>query len=297
MEYGIVLQGAGLLDLASAMRDIMEAGFKYFEYSHGYVSAMESRGVEAFREAVDLARSLGLVPVQLHGPSLEPGFDLGSPETDRRKRSVERSCRWIQHCSALGVPVMVEHACEFHEDFHATSDLVKSSFRAIARCARDRGIKVAVENEFDPRDMARAGEGRRMTIPARVACLASELLEIVGIDPGALGVCLDFGHANLQRPLFQLEEAVEQLGQHLAATHLHDNEGVSDQHLMPFMGNIRWDRVMQALRSTGFGRPLILEVGGLMPRERATRMNRLHLAKLVLSEICRQEPIPSERSP
>ncbi len=287
MEHGLVLHGAGFLEAARAMQEIADVGFKHFEWTHGHVRILEEGNEASFRDALEHARTLGLNPAQLHGPSLEPGFDLASPDPQVRERSVKRSCLWVQHSSRLGVPVMVEHGCEFHEDFETTMHLMKQSFKTIAKCASEVGVRVAVENEFDPRGLAApAPGGRNMVVPARVGCLVSELKELVeDVDPESLGICLDFGHANLQRPLFALEEAIREGGSSIIATHLHDNEGLDDQHMLPLMGSIPWDRAMGALADIGYSSPVILEIGGL-PRDDRVRHNRLRLYKAVASEIC-----------
>ncbi len=282
LRYGTVLHGANLMEAPPALGELAKAGFSFFEYSDGHVRKMEADGKPAFERAVEAASSLGLKPIQLHGPSMEARFDLASPDEKARKWSVGRSCSWIEHCVKLGVPVMVEHGCEFHQDFRTTMDLTKESFREIAPWARDHGVQVAIENEFDPRPLVRRGQnGRCMVVPPRVGCMMSELAEIIEIDPDSLGVCLDFGHANLQRPLFEIDEAIRELDAHLIATHLHDNEGQIDQHILPLLGNLDWDAALEALRDIGYARPLILEVGGASVPDVRTRMNRLRLQRLV----------------
>jgi sugar phosphate isomerase/epimerase len=281
MKYGTVLHGANLMEAPHALRELAEVGFAFFEYSDGHVRRMEAAGKGAFQAAVETASSLQLKPIQLHGPSMEPGFDLASPDEKARRWSVKRSCRWIEHCVELGVPVMVEHGCEFHQDFRATMDLTRKSFSQIGPWARDHGVRVAIENEFDPRPLVRRGKDRCMEVPARVGCMMSELLEVVELEPDGLGVCLDFGHANLQRPLFGIDEAIRELGEHLIATHLHDNEGQVDQHMLPLQGNLDWNAALAALKEIGYPRPLILEVGGASVPDAGTRMNRLRLLKMV----------------
>jgi sugar phosphate isomerase/epimerase len=288
MECGIVLHGSNMLGVREALEEISNAGFESFEFSFGHVHRMEEAGAEAFSEAVSASESFGLDPVQLHGPSLEMGFDLASPEEGIRKSSVDRSGLWIQHCAALGVPVMVEHGCEFHDNSEATMERMKRSFRQLAQIAREHGVKVAIENEFDPRDKIVAGEGRNMVVPARVGCMMSELLEVVeDVDPDYLGVCLDFGHANMQSPLFSIDEAIGELGEFLIATHLHDNEGASDQHLIPLMGSIEWQPAIAALADIGYDRPLILELGGTSTGNAIIRTNRLRLYRAIGLEITR----------
>jgi sugar phosphate isomerase/epimerase len=287
MEYGIVLHAAGILSIGQAMDEIAGAGFRHFEYSHGHVKSCETSGKDAFDEAADNASGLGLKPAQLHGPSLEPGFDLGSPDPGVRKRCVERSSLWVEHCSRLGVPVMVEHGCEFHQDFAATMRHMEESLKSIGKACSDHGVELAIENEYDPRPLAAPSGGREMVIPARVGCLVSELLEaIVNTDPENLGICLDLGHAHMQRPLFEIADAIREAGDRLLATHLHDNEGLQDQHLVPMMGSIPWGPAMAALREIRYDRPLILEVGGLSHRDDVVRTNRLRLCRALARELC-----------
>jgi len=286
MECGIVLHGSNILSAEEAMEEILGAGFRSFEYSCGHVKKLEDEGGGSFDRAAGSASSLGLEPVQLHGPSLEAGFDLGSPDEATRRWSIERSSLWIQHCSNLGVPVMVEHGCEYHDDFDATMGRMKASFAELASAAGEHGVRVAIENEFDPRGMVRRGAGREMVIPARVGCTMAELLEVVNdVDPDNLGVCLDFGHANLQRPLYPLEVAIRELGDALLATHIHDNEGQTDQHMAPLMGNIDWEPTMEALDGVGYDRPVILEVGGISVGDGKIRENRLRLYRCAGLEI------------
>jgi sugar phosphate isomerase/epimerase len=79
--------------------------------------------------------------------------------------------------------------------------------------------------------------------------------ELDGVD---VGVCLDYGHAHL---MGDLGEAIEALSGHLWTTHVHDNGGRRDDHLVPFAGTINWDAAMMATQKIGYDDALILEVG------------------------------------
>ena len=37
-------------------------------------------------------------------------------------------------------------------------------------------------------------------------------------------------------------DAVETVAEHLITTHVHDNHGRDDEHLVPYRGSINWDR-------------------------------------------------------
>jgi sugar phosphate isomerase/epimerase len=79
--------------------------------------------------------------------------------------------------------------------------------------------------------------------------------ELDGID---VGICLDYGHAHLME---DVGEAIETVSGHLWTTHVHDNAGKRDDHLVPFSGTIDWDLAMMATQKIGYEGMLMLEVG------------------------------------
>jgi len=44
------------------------------------------------------------------------------------------------------------------------------------------------------------------------------------------------------------------------STHVHDNRGMRDEHLVPFAGSIDWDVAMMATQKIGYDGPLMFEV-------------------------------------
>ena len=79
--------------------------------------------------------------------------------------------------------------------------------------------------------------------------------ELDGVD---VGICLDYGHAHLME---DVGEAIETVSGHLWTTHVHDNGGKRDDHLVPFSGTIDWDLAMMATQKIGYDGMLMLEVG------------------------------------
>ncbi len=79
----------------------------------------------------------------------------------------------------------------------------------------------------------------------------SDSRQLLGVIDAArsryLGICFDTGHAYM-RGLDPAEE-IRAYGRHLAATHIADNHGSEDEHLLPFFGTIDWSAVMQAFQS------------------------------------------------
>ena len=73
-----------------------------------------------------------------------------------------------------------------------------------------------------------------------------------------IGICWDFGHANLM-PVSQ-EKAFELLGDRIKITHIHNNFGFYDNHIMPPLGNISWETLMPALKKCGYNGDFALEI-------------------------------------
>lgn len=72
------------------------------------------------------------------------------------------------------------------------------------------------------------------------------------------GICFDFGHANLQDGA--IDDAIRMVGKRLRVTHVHDNNGILDQHLPIGEGIIDWAAVSRALEDIAYDRELSLEM-------------------------------------
>ncbi len=72
-----------------------------------------------------------------------------------------------------------------------------------------------------------------------------------------VGICLDTGHANLNKD--DIPALIARLGGRIKCTHIHNNHGERDDHAPPIYGNIKWDGVMGALSTVGYDGALCLE--------------------------------------
>lgn len=79
-----------------------------------------------------------------------------------------------------------------------------------------------------------------------------ELLSLVTkLSPDHFGICLDTGHLNLTEK--NPRHFILAAGKYLRALHIADNEGETDQHLMPYgRGNVDIAAVVQALREIDY---------------------------------------------
>ena len=59
------------------------------------------------------------------------------------------------------------------------------------------------------------------------------------------GFCLDIGHLLLLG--LDTKTCMEKLGSRIKALHIHDNDGVDDLHLSPYLGVTDWERFLKGL--------------------------------------------------
>ena len=63
--------------------------------------------------------------------------------------------------------------------------------------------------------------------------------------------------------------AFESMRERVVTTHVHDNHGESDEHLMPYEGKIDWDATLQLFAEAPHALPIVLEL-----KEHATPAGR-----------------------
>src|SRR5260221_740875 len=106
------------------------------------------------------------------------------------------------------------------------------SVEEICRLAEPIGIRVALE--VIPNPLSDAGS-------------LVDLLE-KDLDAPRTGICLDFGHAFL---MGDVADTIETVSEHLITTHVHDNGGKKNDHLVPFQGGVNWDNALMTMQKDG----------------------------------------------
>lgn len=153
----------------------------------------------------------------------------------------ELTSRVFKCSSRLGVKWVVIHAGTFCERGYSVKESKRINveyIRAYAKIAQKLNTGIAVENLYD-------FDGRQYT------AAVEELIDLVdSVNEPNVGICWDFGHANLTRE--NQCESLRQIGKRLKATHVADNNGLDDEHLAPFYGNINWKPIMETLSEIGY---------------------------------------------
>lgn len=173
---------------------------------------------EYVAKLIQLKKEYGLTYMQAHAPYPRAGQEP--------KEMEEKILKAISYAKEAGVPHIVVHPIKggIEENKRYYSNLLEKS----------QEIILAIEN------MESHEEIHSMR----------DIRAICSICPSRLKALLDTGHANIM-DLDIAKEIMDAEGI-LVGTHINDNDGRSDQHLLPFMGDIAWEKVVHALRDTGY---------------------------------------------
>lgn len=179
-----------------------------------------------------------------------PPITLATADAEERARAMEETERALQIARRIPFGVLVVHlGLPRSSGAENSRDGARRSIDDLQKLAAPLGVRVALE--VIPNELSR---------PGSLVHFIEDVLE-----EGTVGICLDFGHAHMDGDLI---DAIEIVSEHLITTHVHDNRGRLDEHLVPFEGTIDWPAALTAVLKVGYDGPLLLEVAGHgWPRE------------------------------
>ncbi len=132
----------------------------------------------------------------------------------------------------LGIPHIV---------VHPVGKDIEENIRYYDRLIRESDITIAIENMESDEEISKH----------------EEINTIIESNPKRLKALFDTGHAHMRK--LDLAKEIKGYGKNLVGLHIHDNDGKSDQHLLPFMGTINWKEVVRALSEAGYSGYLTYE--------------------------------------
>jgi sugar phosphate isomerase/epimerase len=258
-------------DPAPGFAMLKKCGFDSVDYNTGYLlpGSAITKGplTEFFDQDMDAilahfapikaaAEENGITFSQMHAP-----FPLWLKEREDVNRYlimvVEKLCR---ACAFLGCPAIVVHPITrtLKEDEIATNFAL---YRALIPVAKETGVKICLENMFI------GFNGHMLEGACADVDEVCMYIDTLNAEAGAdcFGYCLDVGHANLMGK--KLRHFVRKLGNRLTVLHLHENNGVLDQHMAPYTQTavtttksaMDWESFIQGLREIGYKGDLSFE--------------------------------------
>lgn len=246
------LSAAKLPLLASVYDEFSRCGCKNVVLQCTFLNEMiaDFNKVKIFRQ---LLADTGMSFCDSHAPFNEMD-DLSCPFEVARPVMLERKILSMKIAASFGVTSMT-----FHTGHAKQPDCPLDKYRSYLYSSLDRllpvaeelGITMAIENIWYPNNTAK------------------ELIAAIEKFPSDyLGICYDSGHANITSGRCRSEEnsmaktyachsfgepewndhLLEDVLPHITCCHLHDNNAVCDEHLLPGLGNVDWPKVVSLLK-------------------------------------------------
>lgn len=191
------------------------------------------RKEDGCRNNLEYARKAGLFVDNVHAPF----ENINSIWLDTVEGHETEKCllRCIEDCAELEIPTIVAHLSKGRNPPPYNS-LGLERFKLITEKSEKHGVNIAFENLKKTNHL-------------------SVIME--QIDSPHVGFCYDSGHHNCWTPQ---EDLLSLFGSRLKVLHLHDNDSINDQHLLPFDGTIDWPTTMKSIAETGYQGAIELEV-------------------------------------
>ena len=202
----------------------------------------------------------GIVAGQTHAPL--DAYWRNQPETKEARRKAQIQA--IKAASYLGSPYIVMHPLNYGKKFtpkyyQEAKEINMEHFLSLKPYLEEYNVKAAIENMM--------GFDKEAGCEGKTIFSTSEHLKdyIDTLNSDRYVICLDVGHAYLAKQ--DPAQMIYDLGtKYLHVTHMHDNDGLYDDHLMPGGGKIDWYAIGQALHDIGFEGVFSFEAGGSFRR-------------------------------
>lgn len=171
-----------------------------------------------------------------------PTLSLIAPEKTHRIDAMDEVKRALDLAEQIPITAITLHLGLKDDPWDERA--IENSLTAIEHIktfAHPLGVKVLLENLQND-----------VTTPEHLL----QILKIGHFDN--VGITLDVGHAHLSEG--GLEHAFEHLGPRISELHIHDNNGVRDEHLWPGSGTLDWTKLVRLATTLPAEVPGILEI-------------------------------------
>jgi sugar phosphate isomerase/epimerase len=170
-------------------------------------------------------------------------------EAPNQTEVVDKLKEWLELFHTVGIQNAVLHpggtkVTTVGDEAERALEVRVRALRELSNFIKGTDMTICLENIFS-------------TVPE-----CDGLLEIIEAAACSnIGICLDTGHLNLCSG----DQAgfIRKAGKYLKALHIADNEGVTDQHLMPFgRGTVIWGETIAALKENKYEGLFNFEIPG-----------------------------------
>src|ERR1700734_3029858 len=208
------------------------------------------REPQVVRELADALGEYHLAVHALHSPTerdLSPGRQSGVPisisDTERIRRldAVDEVKRALEVAERIPFRYLVQHMGHGRQSADPRKlDAAFSSLEQLSIFSKARGVTIALENT-----------------PDELGAPASLQHFIADTHLHDLRLCFDIGHAHIEEGV---QASFDAMRERVVSTHIHDNHGDKDEHLLPFEGTIDWDAALRGFADAPVELPFVFEI-------------------------------------
>lgn len=233
---------------ASLLGQVARAGISSIEVfcASGHFSYGSPQAVKDLSIALNENR---LTLHSLHSPT-ERDSSLGrtgvpiaisEPERVRRVDAVDEVKRALEVAERIPFKYLIQHMGSGRGAAEARYfDAAFNSLEHLSIFAKHRGVTIVLENTPD-----------ELGSPESL----QQFLKETHLND--LKLCFDAGHANVYG---NIATAFEIMRERVVTTHIHDNHGEKDEHLLPYDGTIDWDALLGMISGAPQELPIVLEL-------------------------------------
>lgn len=220
-----------------------------------------------FLKHKEAAKETGIKINQMHMP-----YPIYVPTAEKEVNDYlwnEMASKSMSICKFLECPYIVVHGFKLTR-YLGSEDAewakTEQFIDYIAPMAKEMNITICIENLYD------SIGGHIVEGPCCDVYKAIERIDRINEKYKAevLGFCFDTGHANLVG--IDFESFITALGNRLKVFHIHDNDGISDLHQIPFTftktrenkPSTDWDGFIRGLRNIKFDKALSFETAPVL---------------------------------
>jgi sugar phosphate isomerase/epimerase len=171
-------------------------------------------------------------------------ISISDTERVRRLDAVDEVKRALEVAEQVPFRYLVQHLGVSREEANPRKyDAAFNSLEHLVMFAKQRGVTIALENT--PGALATPQALRNFVTATRLSDLR---------------LCFDTGHAHIEDGVVPSFDVMRDL---VVTTHLHDNHGERDEHLLPWEGTVDWPAALKALQeapAAPAGLPAVLEM-------------------------------------
>ncbi len=245
-------------DDATAIRMIKVAGFDAYDFS--MFANLEQAGhplsgsdyLSYASWLAQISQEAAIRCNQAHAPF--PSYKVADPAYNEKIRPL--LVRAMEVAATLGAEVIIVHPIALPDPAEQLEINLDLYHYLEPHCQR-LGIKVALENMFGYDPVAKQ-------LVANVCSTGPDFVDYLDrFSPDSFTACLDLGHCGLVGA--DAATMVRELGhERLLSLHVHDNDNISDLHMVPLIGRLDWPKITRALAEIDYQGDLTLEADGFL---------------------------------